>query len=1088
MIQPELEEMSAARATARYVELRTATAFSFLRGASLPEEVAARAATLGYDRIAITDRDGLYGIVRAHSAAKEHGLQILVGAEVSFGVGTDLLAPRSANTAATSASLVLIATDRASYGRLCRLLSVGRLRVGKGGSLLDLADVANHAQGLLAIAVGPPDLMLLAREKEIFGERLSISVERTLTPFDRRHIEAAQSASARLGIPLVATGGVLMHERARKPLQDILSCVRLGVRLDQAGRRLHANANAYLKSPAEMAAQFSDMPELLERSVELADRSTFRLDELKHDFTLELLPPGESGMSYLRKLVERGAEERYPGGAPDEVRRQIEHELKLIEDLQFIGYFLTVWDLVRFARSRGILCQGRGSAANSVVCYCLGITSIDPVRMNLLFERFISAERGEPPDIDVDFEHERREEVMQYLYEKYGRDHAAMVANVIAYRGKSAYREVGKVFGLGEDQIDRLSRTRGHWSAGMMDSDELRRSGLDPSDATVQQVVHWAETLQGFPRHLGLHSGGFIITRDPVTELVPVENATKELRTVISWDKRDVETLGLVKVDLLALGMLTAIRKTFEFVEQSEGRALTLATIPAEDPPIYAMIGDADTVGTFQVESRAQMQMLPRLAPKTFYDLVVAVAIVRPGPIQGDMIHPYLRRRDGLEAIEYPHPALEKILGRTYGVPLFQEQVMKMAVAVANFTPGEADELRRAIGWQSEVQISKLRDRLIKGMLDNGLELEYAERIFRMIQGFGGYGFPESHAASFALIGYASCYLKRYHPAAFLAGLLNSQPMGFYSAATLVADAQRHGIEIRSPCVANSRWDSTIERPDEVLAETWWTTGARTKEKAHTPWADHVERGQSYGVKVQPAVRIGLREVFGMNEAQARRIIAARSEAPLTTIADLVVRAELPRDVAARLASAGAFSCFGLSRREALWRVMALDRKSPLFERIELPDAPDIAERIPKMSEIEEMRADYGTTGMTVASHPMALVRELMRAQKIMGYDEVQVAPHGRRVRVGGMVVTRQRPGTASGVVFITLEDESGHVNLVVFSHVYERYRDLARDGIMLIAEGKLERTGKVINIVVDHFERLDFAPEPGVGVSRNFF
>jgi error-prone DNA polymerase len=1056
---------------AEYVELRAATAFSFLRGASLPEELVATAAALGYRRLAITDHNGLYGVVRAHSMAKQYNLAILVGTELVFAEGQP--------------SLILLATDRSSYGRLCRLLSLGRLRSGKGGSILTLDDVAEHQRGLLAIHCGAPDALTLAREKEIFGERLSLSVERTQTPFDRMRIEAAQAASARLGIPLVATGGVLMHERSRKPLQDILSCIRMGLTLERAGRRLRCNSSNHLKSPAEMNKLFSSIPEVLERSIDLADRCVFRIDELEHNFTLELLPGGESGMSYLWKLVERGAQERYPDGVPEEVRRQISHEMKLIDELDFAGYFLTVWDIVRWARSRAILCQGRGSAANSTVCYCLGITSIDPVRMNLLFERFISIERGEPPDIDVDFEHERREEVMQYLYEKYGRDHAAMVANVISYRGKSAYREVGKVFGLGEDQIDRLTRSRGHWSSGDLGERELHEAGLSSRDSTVRQVVRWAEVLQGFPRHLGLHSGGFIITRDPVIELVPVENATKELRTVIAWDKRDVEDLKLVKVDLLALGMLTAVRKCFDFVRATEnGRELTLANIPAEDPLVYDMICDADTVGTFQIESRAQMQMLPRLKPRTFYDLVVSVAIVRPGPIQGDMIHPYLRRRDGVEQVEYPHPALQEILGKTYGVPLFQEQVMKMAIAVAGFTPGESDELRRAIGWQSQVEIARLHDRLIKGMLANGLSLDYSERIFRMIEGFGNYGFPESHAASFALIGYASSYLKRYHPAAFLAALLNSQPMGFYSTSSLVSDAQRHGAEVRSPCVKHSEWDNALEKADEAHQNLWWSS-SDYREKQHTPRADWEHRHISHGIRVQPAVRLGFREIQGMSEVHAKRIAEVRRERKLTTIADLIARAELPREVAARLAASGAFGCFGLSRREALWKVMAFDRGSPLLRHVELRD--DRAS-LPKMTDVEEMRADFETTGLSVQAHPMALVRDLMRKKRIAGFREVQATPSGSWIRVGGMVVTRQRPGTASGVVFITLEDEDGHINLVVFAHIYDKFRDLARDGVMLIAEGKVERTGKVINVIVEKFDNLDDAPSPGVGVSRNFF
>lgn len=1062
----------------RYVELRCATSFSFLRGASHPEEIVSRANEIGYRRLAITDHDGLYGVVRAYNAAREHNIEVIVGSEVHFDV--------DATTGRESPGLVLLATDRDSYARLSRLLTLGRRRVGKGGFRLRFDDVAQHAEGLQAIHVGPLDALLIAREREVFGDRLALAVERSLSPFDRLRIEAVQSASARFALPIVATGGVLMHERSRKPLQDILSCIRLGVRLEEGGRRLLPNTNAHLKSPEEMNALFADLPEAIEMSVEIADRCAFRLDELHQSFTLEVLPDGETGMSYLVKLVEKGATERYPEGIPPRVRAQIDHEMKLIEELDFAGYFLTVWDVVRYARSRNILCQGRGSAANSVVCYCLGITSIDPVRMNLLFERFISVERGEPPDIDVDFEHDRREEVIQYVYEKYGREHAAMVANFICYRGKLAYREVGKVFGLGLDQIDRLTRGRGHWAAGDVNGDELRECGLDPDDPIVQQVVEWAETLQGFPRHLGLHSGGFVVTKEPLVEIVPVENATKEYRTVIAWDKRDVETLGLVKIDLLALGILSALHRAFDFVLDTEGKQLTLANIPAEDPLVYDMICDADTVGTFQVESRAQMQMLPRLEPRTFYDLVVSVAIVRPGPIQGDMIHPYLRRRDGLEEVEYPHPALEKILGRTYGVPLFQEQVMKMAVAIAGFTPGEADELRRAIGWSSQVHIDRLRDRLIAGMLKNGLEQAYADRVFRMIQGFGGYGFPESHAASFALIGYASCYLKRYHPAAFVASLLNSQPMGFYAPHTLVADAQRHGVEARAPDIATSRWDSSLEPSPEALTEKWWRESKHAIKK-HTPYADRLAGRATYGLPIQPAVRLGFRELYGMSEAHADRIVDARESRPFESVEDVVLRADLPRDVAARLAASGALDSLGVSRREALWRVTSMDRRSPLFFGVPLPDDTKSGAKLPSMSPTEKMRADYATVGLSVHTHPMQLVRDEMKRRRVLGFLELERAPHGRRVRVGGMAVTRQRPGTASGVIFMTLEDEDGHMNLVVFSHVYERYRNVARDEVMLIADGEVQRTGRVVNLIVDHFAPLA-VPQPGVSVARNFF
>ncbi|MEL6186136.1 MAG: error-prone DNA polymerase, partial [Myxococcota bacterium] len=772
-------------------------------------------------------------------------------------------------------------------------------------------------------------------------------------------------------------------------------------------------------------------------------------------------------------------------GPPPEVRAQVDHELDLIEELDFSGYFLTVWDIVRWARTQGILCQGRGSAANSVVCYAIGITSIDPIRMNLLFERFISAERGEPPDIDVDFEHDRREEVMQYVFRKYGRERAAMVANVICYRDKLAFREVGKVFGLGTDQLDRLSRTRSYWGASEMREEDLREAGLDPKDARVGQVARWGRELVGFPRHLGLHSGGFVITRQPLVEIVPVENATMERRTVIAWDKRDVETLGLVKVDLLALGMLSVVRRCFDFIRDHEGLSLDLAAVPAEDDRVYEMIREADTMGTFQVESRAQMQMLPRLKPKTFYDLVVSVAIVRPGPIQGDMIHPYLRRRDGEETVDYPHPALEVILGKTYGIPLFQEQVMKMAVAVAGFTPGEADQLRRAIGWQSQLHIDQMRERLVEGMLANGLDQDFAERIFRMIQGFGGYGFPESHAASFALIGYASCYLKRYHPAAFLAALLNSQPMGFYRPHTLVADAQRHGVEVRPVSVVDSGWDAHLEAPDPARGEAWWASSEHP-ERHHTPWADDAKDALRFGQALQPAVRLGFRSVTGMSEEIAERMVAARAARPFANLADVMRRAELPRAYALRLAAAGAFAPFGLDRRRATWELLALERSGPLFAGVGLKRSGGDEVEIPRPSLSDCIQADYEAVGMCLDVHPMQLLRSTMDDAGVLGSKALRKTPAGRRVEVGGLVVIRQRPSTAAGVVFITLEDEDGHLNLVVFNKIFERFKPLARDAPMLRATGKLERTGDVLNVVVDRFDVLR-DPSRLEPVSRDF-
>ena len=1073
-----------------YVELHAATAFSFLRGASRPEELVAAASRLGHRRIAVTDRNGLYGVVQAYRAGRDHQVEIIPGAELEIYLSHGSIPPVSRHT--HPSTLLLLPIDRDGYARLCRLITLGRRRVGKGDFHLAFDDVARESEGLFAVHLGPPDPFRLAREKDLFGDRLALSIVRRLMPDDRLRIEEAEAASRRFGIPLVVTGGVLMHVPERKPLQDILTCIRLGMRLDEAGRRLLANGAAQLRMPEEMLRLFPEHPEAIQESVRIAERCTFRLSELTQEFTLEVLPEGETGMGYLRKLVARGVSERWPMGASQAVQAQVEHELQLIDELDFSGYFLTIWDIVRWARSQGILCQGRGSAANSVVCYALGITSIDPIRMNLLFERFISAERGEPPDVDVDFEHDRREAVMQYVFRKYGRERAAMVANVICYRDRMAFREVGKAFGLGEDQLDRLSKTRSYWGPTPVEKSDLKESGLDPEDPRVKQVIRWGSELIGFPRHLGLHSGGFVITKQPLVEIVPVENATMAYRTVIAWDKRDVETLGLVKVDLLALGMLSVVRRSFDFIREDEEIQLDLASVPSEDSRVYEMIQAADTMGTFQVESRAQMQMLPRLKPKTFYDLVVSVAIVRPGPIQGDMIHPYLRRRNGEEVVEYPHPALEDILGKTYGIPLFQEQVMKMAVAVAGFTPGEADQLRRAIGWQSQFHIEQLQEKLVSGMLHTGLTKEYAERIYRMIKGFGGYGFPESHAASFALIGYASCYLKRYHPAAFLAALLNSQPMGFYRPHTLVADAQRHGIEVRSVCVAKSAWDSTLEKADLLRAKTWWENSSHP-ERHRTPWADAEKSALRYGRALQPAVRLGFRSLSGMMEEMAARIERARASKSFSSIADVVRRAELPREQAMRLAAAGAFASFIPDRRQALWEVLALNRNGPLFAGIS-PRSEDcrasredaFSKAIPKLTVAERIQADYETTGMCLDIHPMVLLREEMRRRGVLGTRDLKDVPKGRQVEVGGLVVTRQRPSTAQGVVFITLEDEDGHMNLVVFNKVFDKYRPIARDAPMLRATGRLERTGEVINVIVDRFEALN-DPSQLEPVSRDF-
>ena len=1045
-----------------YVELHISTAFSFLRGASRPNEIVQAAVKHGYKRIAITDRNNLYGVVQAYREGRRCGVEIIPGAEVTL-------------SDAKHSTLILLPIDRRGYAHLCRLITLGQRRTAKGDFDLALSDIAEQAEGIIAIHIGHIEPFLLAREKAVFGDRLYLGINRRFVPDDFVRWQLAEKMSARFEVPLVVTGGVLMHGPERKPLQDILTCIRFGLKIDEAGRFLNGNDAGYLRAPCDMKSIFPRYEDALARTIEIADKCSFRLDELNQEFVLEVLPPGETGASYLHKLVARGVEERWPDGPTDSVRSQIAHELKIIEDLKFEGYFLTVWDIVRWARSQGILCQGRGSAANSIVCYVLGITSIDPIRMDLLFERFISMERNEPPDIDVDFEHDRREEVMQYVFRKYGRERAAMVANIVCYRDRLAFREVAKVFGLGEDQIARLSKTRSHWGATPLKEDDLRASGLDPTDKRVRNVVRWGAELVGFPRHLGLHSGGFVITKEPLIDVVPVENATMAERTVIAWDKRDVEALGFVKVDLLALGMLSVLRRSFDYIRQNENLSLNLNLVPAEDDRVYAMIQAADTIGTFQIESRAQMQMLPRLKPKTFYDLVVSVAIVRPGPIQGDMIHPYLRRRDGLESTSYPHPALEAILGKTYGVPLFQEQVMKMAVAVAGFSPGEADQLRRAIGWQSQVQINTLRDRFICGMLANGLERDFAERVFRMIQGFGGYGFPESHAASFALLGYASCYLKRYHPAAFLAALLNSQPMGFYRPHTLVADAQRHGVEVRPVSINDSLWDACLETPSESYAHTWWAS-QKHPVQVHTPWQDAVNNDLRYGRALQPAVRLGFRSINGLGKKTGERLIEARSQRAFADLGDLVRRAGLNKEQATRLVTAGALGCLGYDRRRALWEVLAFEQSGPLFAGITLRSSgcyEDPTSVITPMDRSEHIRADYESVGMCLDHHPMELLRASLREQGVLGAAELDRMQSGRKVEVGGLVITRQRPSTAQGVVFITLEDEYGHINLVVFNQVFNRFKSLARDSTLLRAQGRLERAGKVINIIVESFGEL---------------
>ncbi|HVX64075.1 MAG TPA: error-prone DNA polymerase, partial [Pirellulales bacterium] len=779
----------------RYAELHAKTNFSFLEGASHPDELVNRAAELGYHALAVTDRQSLAGVVRAHAAAKAAGLKLLIGAEVL---------PDDAPAA------VLLATDRASYGRLSKLLTVGRRRAAKGQCELAFDDVAAHAEGLLACVLGG-NARALADYREIFGDRCYALAELHRGPDDRRQLAERIAAARRARVPAAAANDVRYHAPQRRRLEDVLTAIRAGTTVAEAGERLFANAERYLKPLEELSLLFADAPELLRRTVEIADRTAFSLDELRYEYPEELCPAGTTPAEHLARLAWKGAQQRYPGGVPEKVRRLIEHELQLIGELRYEAFFLTVWDLVRFARSRGILCQGRGSAANSAVCYCLGVTSVDPERMDVLFERFISRERNEAPDIDVDFEHERREEVLQYVYEKYGRERAGLAAEVITYRPRSAVRDVGKALGFAPERLDALAKLVDGRSDAPLE-ERLCEAGFDPAAAEVQRLASLVRELIGFPRHLSQHVGGMVITQGPLSELTPIENAAMPGRTVIQWDKDDLDELGILKVDCLALGMLTAIRKCFQLIERHAGRRLTLANTPQEDPDVYAMISRADTMGVFQIESRAQMSMLPRLRPKTFYDLVIEVAIIRPGPIQGNMVHPYLRRRNKEETVTYPNDEIRRVLEKTLGVPIFQEQAMKLAVVAAGFTPGEADQLRRAMGgWRRPGLIDEFRQKLLAGMVRRGLPQEYAERVFEQIRGFGEYGFPESHSASFALLAYVSAWLKHHYPAAFTAALLNSQPMGFYASAQLVRDLQQHGVEVRPVDVNHSDQDCTLE-------------------------------------------------------------------------------------------------------------------------------------------------------------------------------------------------------------------------------------------------------------------------------------
>ena len=1140
-----------------YAELHCRSNFSFLTGASHPEELAARAHALGYAALAITDECSLSGVVRAHAEAKRLGLHLIIGAQMRLqralpaapagpapkpgpapkSPGTAAvpaalasIARRSPESPATGPQLVLLATSRRGYGNLSQWITVARRRAAKGSYVALMSDIEGKVPNTPTLAGLPECLALLVAAgalssdqpfetlfahalwlKTWFGaDRAALSLSLLHHPHDALLVDITQRVAALTGLPIVATGDVLMHARSRKPLQDVLTATRLALPVAECGFALQPNAEAHLRPRARLATLYR--PEWLETTLVLAGRCAFSLDELRYEYPEEIVPPGHTPASWLRQLTEEGVLRRFPAGVTPPVRATIEHELALIAQLKYEPYFLTVADLVQWARAQGILCQGRGSAANSAVCYCLGVTEVDPARMSLLFERFISAERNEPPDIDIDFEHQRREEVIQYVYRKYGRHRAALTGVVISYRPRSALRDVGRALGIDLQRIDAVAKSQ-HWFDGRaIDPERLRENGFDP-EAPLSRL--WAEltaTLIGFPRHLSQHPGGFVIARDQLARLVPVENAAMEGRSVIQWDKDDLDALGLLKVDLLALGMLSAIRRALDLVGAKLGRrkpdslslvdeadgvlgsSFVMQDVPAEDKPTYEMLCKGDSVGTFQVESRAQMSMLPRLQPRCFYDLVIEVAIVRPGPIQGGMVHPYLRRRSGEEAVDYPSDEVRQALQRTLGVPIFQEQVMQLAILAADFTPGEADQLRRAMAaWKRKGGLGPFHERLVGRMVAKGYEPEYAERIFKQIEGFGEYGFPESHAASFALLVYVSAWLKRHHPDAFLAALLNSQPMGFYAPAQLVRDAREHGVEVRPVDVLVSVWDSMLEGECKRLPGA----GAAAVD--------------STACGLLP-VRLGFSRLSGFPEAAAQRLIAARDQSPFTGAEDLARRARLdaqqlsllaqadalselpsgPRDAShqpaegppSHLAGGPAIRRVG-HRHQAAWAVAGIDtRATPLLRTTRTLEA---AAELPAPLAAQVVMADYRATGLSLTQHPVGLLREQLAAFKVQPAAVLHGYPNGRLARASGIVTHRQRPETAKGVVFVTLEDETGAVNVIVWRLLAETLRKPLLASTLLTVYGIWQREGEVRHLVARHL--IDHTPllQGLASRSRNF-
>jgi error-prone DNA polymerase len=1016
-----------------YAELQVTSNYSFLRGASHVEEIFEQALLFDYDAIAITDLNSLAGIARAHQRAKETGIRLIIGCRLALIDCTNIL---------------VYPTDRAAYARLCRLLSIGKGRAGKGACHLEWSDLAAHGEGLIAILIPdrPDDIYRknLRRLKEDFGANAYLALTLHRRPGDAQRLHDFSQMAHAARVPTVATNDVLYHVPARRILHDVVTCIREGCTIDDAGFRRTRTADRHLKSGAEMSRLFARYPQAIARAGEIADRCRFNLGELQYQYPHEVKIPGFSAQQTLEKLTWEGAEKRYGKSIPGDVATQLKHELALIGSLNYAPYFLTVESIVSFSKHKGILCQGRGSAANSAVCFVLGITAIDPVQSNLLFERFISAERHEPPDIDVDFEHERREEIIQWIFNTYGRDRAALCATVSRYRSRGALRDVGKALGLTEDVTATLSRQVWGYGGEGLDDDDAAKLNLNLSDRRLDLTLKLARELMGFPRHLSQHPGGFVLTQDRLDTLVPIEPASMPDRQVIEWDKDDIDVLKFMKVDVLGLGMLGCMRRAFDLLveHRSEaGHIKAISDIPPEDTQTYEMIQRADTVGVFQIESRAQMSMLPRLKPKTFYDLVIEVAIVRPGPIQGDMVHPYLRRRDNLESPDIPTPELAAVLGKTLGVPLFQEQAMRVAIVCAGFSADEADQLRRSMAtFKMTGGVSKFQKKLIDGMIARGYPEEFANRTFKQIEGFGSYGFPESHAASFALIAYASSWLKCHHPDVFACALLNAQPMGFYAPAQIVRDAQQHGVNILPVSVNHSRWDCTLE--------------------------------QSAGKYL--ALRLGLRMVKGLANKDAGDLIGARGEARYTTIGELQQRSRLSPSALECLAEADAFSCLEKTdRRRALWEVRALAATDlPLFADRENFAEPHVA--IAAMKPGQEVVEDYRSVGLTLRRHPVAFLRDELTALGVISSDKLPDTRDGSRVMVAGIVLVRQKPGSAKGVMFMTIEDETGHVNLIVWPNLFEKQRRLVLSASMIGCHGKLQREGGVTHVIADRL--VDFS------------